>query len=290
MTTGPTLLDEAGKPRGLWLALDMTTRDGAFALWRDGVSIAKQTLPPATSDHDALFGSIQAAFKSAELSFAQLNLFAFANGPGSFTGLRIASTLGRTLKRFSSCAVFAVDSLAARAGARALGAARERSSSIELIVAALPAGRGQHYVGHYAVIGALPTGVTERGADQLLPIALETGREPAIEDLSAAVADLPASSGLVLAPHDTSEHGARDGVVRVDAEAAAVAVGCLVAAEFASDGATGDPADPARPVQTDGSGLLPRYIRPPACEEVYEERRSAAIARAAERRGDAPSR
>ncbi|HOG29557.1 MAG TPA: tRNA (adenosine(37)-N6)-threonylcarbamoyltransferase complex dimerization subunit type 1 TsaB, partial [Vicinamibacterales bacterium] len=71
------------------LALDTTTRGGSIAVARDGVVCSVLTGDPARPHAERLPGDLTRALAGAGLSLAQVDVFAVAAGPGSFTGLRI---------------------------------------------------------------------------------------------------------------------------------------------------------------------------------------------------------
>jgi len=73
----------------LVLALDSTTRQGSIALTRDGALLATYTGDPETTHGERLPGDLVSVLGAHALSVGEVDLFAVASGPGSFTGLRI---------------------------------------------------------------------------------------------------------------------------------------------------------------------------------------------------------
>jgi tRNA threonylcarbamoyladenosine biosynthesis protein TsaB len=73
----------------LVLALDTTTSSGSCALARDGRVVCEQVndAPDAHAEH--LPGDLMALLDRAGNRLADIDIFAVATGPGSFTGLRI---------------------------------------------------------------------------------------------------------------------------------------------------------------------------------------------------------
>jgi len=73
----------------LVLALDTTTRLGSVALRRDGALLEVETGDPALTHGQRLPGDVMRLLQRQRLHPADVDLFAVASGPGSFTGLRI---------------------------------------------------------------------------------------------------------------------------------------------------------------------------------------------------------
>ncbi len=71
------------------LALDTTTRWGSHALVRDGVTIALSVGDVNRAHAERLPGEVLALLAGQGLGLDDVDLFAVASGPGSFTGLRI---------------------------------------------------------------------------------------------------------------------------------------------------------------------------------------------------------
>jgi tRNA threonylcarbamoyladenosine biosynthesis protein TsaB len=101
------------------LALDTTTRAGSVALVHDDGVIAERRGDPARPHAERLPREILALLADHGQQSADIDLFAVASGPGSFTGLRVgiatiqglAFVLGRRI-----AAVSALDALAQSAG------------------------------------------------------------------------------------------------------------------------------------------------------------------------------
>jgi tRNA threonylcarbamoyl adenosine modification protein YeaZ len=75
--------------RMLVLALDTTTRTGSCALARDGRTVLEQTGDGTRSQAARLPADLMGLLSLAELPLADVDVFAVATGPGSFTGLRV---------------------------------------------------------------------------------------------------------------------------------------------------------------------------------------------------------
>ena len=71
------------------LALDTTTRRGSVALARDGAIVDLWAGDPAITHGQRLPGDLMRLLDQQHLRVADIDLFAVAAGPGSFTGLRI---------------------------------------------------------------------------------------------------------------------------------------------------------------------------------------------------------
>lgn len=71
------------------LSLDTTTRTGSVALWRDGVVIAERTGDRTTTHGQRLPRELVDLLAFCGVRLSDVDLFAVAAGPGSFTGLRV---------------------------------------------------------------------------------------------------------------------------------------------------------------------------------------------------------
>jgi tRNA threonylcarbamoyladenosine biosynthesis protein TsaB len=73
----------------LILALDTTTGAGSCALARDGVVVREDALDPSRQVAVQLPDALDALLALADAELREVDAFAVATGPGSFTGLRI---------------------------------------------------------------------------------------------------------------------------------------------------------------------------------------------------------
>lgn len=73
----------------LVLSLDTTTRAGGCALMRDGQVVREQASDPSRDQAERLPGEIAALLEREAVSLQNIDCFAVATGPGSFTGLRV---------------------------------------------------------------------------------------------------------------------------------------------------------------------------------------------------------
>lgn len=80
------------------LAIDTSTMLGGVAIMEDERLIAESRLNIKSTHSERLMTEIEHCLKRAELSISNIDVFAVAIGPGSFTGLRIGLS---TVKGFS---------------------------------------------------------------------------------------------------------------------------------------------------------------------------------------------
>ncbi len=78
----------------LILALESTAKTASAALWRDGEMLALSSLSSGNTHSTTLLPLVEQMLTATGCSLSDVNLFATAVGPGSFTGIRIgAATL-----------------------------------------------------------------------------------------------------------------------------------------------------------------------------------------------------
>jgi tRNA threonylcarbamoyladenosine biosynthesis protein TsaB len=78
------------------LALDTSTEHCSVALWRDGV-VHERAVRAGQSHSEMLTGMVDAVLSEGGLRLAMLDGIAYGQGPGSFTGLRIACAVAQGL-------------------------------------------------------------------------------------------------------------------------------------------------------------------------------------------------
>ena len=185
---------------------------------------------------------------------ADVDIFAYSCGPGSFTGLRVAATVARMMQSAVGCRVVAVPTLEVIARN-----ALHHPDRTTRILALLDARREQVYAAVFErVDDDTLRCVTE--ADVHEPAALLNTIDPPFwivgEGVRAYEEACAASEGKVL---DRSYWP--PSVEQVLA----------IAQRMAAEGRF------CRPEE-----IVPLYLRPPACEEVYEQRRAEARRRRGE--------
>ena len=105
------------------LALDTTTRDGSVALVDEHHVIEERRGDAARSHAERLPGELVALAAAHGLSVSEIDLFAIASGPGSFTGLRIGIATIQGLALTSGRRIVAVSALEALAESAAIAPA-----------------------------------------------------------------------------------------------------------------------------------------------------------------------
>ncbi len=78
------------------LALDTSTEHCSVALWRDG-TVHERTVRAGQTHSEILVGMADAVLADGGLRLAMLDGIAYGQGPGSFTGLRIACAVAQGL-------------------------------------------------------------------------------------------------------------------------------------------------------------------------------------------------
>lgn len=78
------------------LALDTSTEHCSVALWRDG-AVHERALRAGQGHSEMLTGMVDAVLVEGGLKLAMLDGIAYGQGPGSFTGLRIACAVAQGL-------------------------------------------------------------------------------------------------------------------------------------------------------------------------------------------------
>ncbi len=148
-------------PDRLVLAIETATRAGGVAIAR-GETVLEAIAGDASISHSTnLLEMIQIVLRTAGVHLREVDLFAVASGPGSFTGLRIGLATAKAFAVHLRREVIGVSTLAAVAHA----------SQVEgNVVALLPAGRGEVFAQRFAVREGIITAVDE--PQHLPPVAV----------------------------------------------------------------------------------------------------------------------
>jgi tRNA threonylcarbamoyladenosine biosynthesis protein TsaB len=238
----------------LVLALDSTTRAGSVALWRDtaldvrpgdGSRTHAERLPAELADVAAAHGC----------SISDVDLFAVASGPGSFTGMRVGIATIQALALVQGKPVVAVstlDLLACAGAAHAGGAA--------LVLSWMEAYRGEVF----ASITRVRTG----GAAE----------PPQLELLAAAAVGRPADLAADWAPRLAAAAGAETSTLIVIGDAVPSTTETLRSA--LGPGATLLDAPPLAGFLAQAAAAAPHLaVRPHAIVPVYVRRPDAELGR-----------
>src|SRR5712664_4997897 len=140
----------------LILAIDTSTRAGSIALLRDSQVLAEIAAREETPYSTRLFRDLELLQSRAHFRMDQIDLFAVAAGPGSFTGLRVGLTAVKAWAEVFRKPIAAISTLEANAA--------QSNGSAGLLAPFFAAGRGQVFGGLYAREG----GCLVRQADEVV--------------------------------------------------------------------------------------------------------------------------
>ncbi|MBC8029357.1 MAG: tRNA (adenosine(37)-N6)-threonylcarbamoyltransferase complex dimerization subunit type 1 TsaB [Pyrinomonadaceae bacterium] len=126
----------------LILSLETATLGGSVWLGRGSCHLAARNGDPQVSQSNSLLSDINACLKDAGLALDDVDFFACASGPGSFTGLRIgiATLKGLAASLNRPCV-----------GIPTLAAVAHSAGPSMATVALLPAGRGEVFTQMFSV-------------------------------------------------------------------------------------------------------------------------------------------
>lgn len=157
------------------LALDSATEQCSAALWQDGRLYQRCSTTP--QHHAAvLLEMIDGICRESGISLPQVDFIIYGQGPGSFTGVRIAVSAVQGIALGLEKQTVGVSSLASLA----LGALRQ--SSCDLAVSSIDARMGEVYLGIYG-----------RDGDGVQPLCREQVLKPqaALAEIAAVTAGRP---------------------------------------------------------------------------------------------------
>jgi tRNA threonylcarbamoyl adenosine modification protein YeaZ len=126
----------------LILSLETATLAGSVWLGRGKLQLATRNGDPQVSQSNSLLSDISASLNEAGIALEDIELFACAAGPGSFTGLRIGIATLKALAATMNHPCVGIPTL--HAVAHSAGASKAT-------VAVLPAGRGEVFAQMFSV-------------------------------------------------------------------------------------------------------------------------------------------
>jgi tRNA threonylcarbamoyladenosine biosynthesis protein TsaB len=130
------------------LAIETATRAGSVAVSRDDQLLSCASGDASSSHSTDLIENVDRILRETGLKLGDVDLFAAAIGPGSFTGLRIGLATVKSLAVSMNKKCVGVSTLAAVAHA-----AGESGRTVAL----LPAGRGEVFAQMFSVVGNVVT-------------------------------------------------------------------------------------------------------------------------------------
>ena len=158
----------------LVLALDTTTRQGSAAVTRDGVLVGTFAGDAAVTHGERLPGDLIRLLSAHTLRVSDVDLFAVAAGPGSFTGLRIGIATQQGLAVANNRPLVGISALdAINAAIRSLSpqplalSPHPALSPASEVATWMDAQRGQVFSALYSGNRALESASVEKPADVL---------------------------------------------------------------------------------------------------------------------------
>ncbi|HBB98230.1 MAG TPA: tRNA (adenosine(37)-N6)-threonylcarbamoyltransferase complex dimerization subunit type 1 TsaB [Blastocatellia bacterium] len=136
------MITSTEKTEPVILAIETATRSGGVAVARGEQVLAARAGEATVSHSMNLIEMIEETLQEAGVKLSEVDLFAVAEGPGSFTGLRIGLA---TVKAFAAHLNRKV------AGVSTLAAVAHASGATGEIIALLPAGRGEVFAQRLSV-------------------------------------------------------------------------------------------------------------------------------------------
>src|SRR5262245_26916897 len=229
------------------LALDTTTRSGSVALIDDHRIEAERDGDATRTHAERLPQEILSLLAEHQLSTPDIDLFAVASGPGSFTGLRVGIATVQGLALVHGRRVVAVSAL------EALGhVAGKELAQGSLVGAWMDAGRAEVFTALYRISAASPF-TSQRLVE--LEAAAVGGPAGVLERWAALLGSAPvvlAGAGALMYEELIRAHRVNARVVDVGQLAGAIG---LIAGSCAVAGET-----------VDAAGVRPLYVRRPDAE------------------------
>jgi tRNA threonylcarbamoyladenosine biosynthesis protein TsaB len=181
----------------LILSVDTSTRAGSAAILRDDEVLAEVSGYEETPYSSRLFRDVALLQERANFSMDQVDVFAVAAGPGSFTGLRVGLTAVKAWSEVHGKPIAAVSGLEAIAAEFMVGEA-PGASNPHFIAPFLDVRRGQIFGAIYRRISGDVTGLALASDESILSVEefleMVKGKSPqAIEIVSPTPDMIPAA-------------------------------------------------------------------------------------------------
>lgn len=93
------------------LAIETSCEQASLALWLDGALLEKPLQGSGAQHSGSLLPSLKTLLAEAQVSIGSLDVIAFGNGPGAFTGVRLACGVAQGLALGASLPVAPIGSL-----------------------------------------------------------------------------------------------------------------------------------------------------------------------------------
>lgn len=133
----------------LVLALDTSTRAGSCAVARDGVVLREDTGDPDRPHDERMPGDLMALLDGAAIALRDIDIYAVATGPGSFTGLRIGIATMQGLAFAAGKPLIGISAFAALAQIATSPGSRRATPAAPKVATWIDAWRGEVYAALY---------------------------------------------------------------------------------------------------------------------------------------------
>jgi tRNA threonylcarbamoyladenosine biosynthesis protein TsaB len=152
------------------LALESSTALGSVALLRDGVVLGEESSLKQRSHSEFLNSALSRLAFSLNLHLSEVDIIAVSVGPGSFTGVRVAGGLAKSLAYSLKKEIWAVDSLSVLASMMG-------SNFVGQVFSGINAYKNMMYCSCFLQSGAVfgPTTVELNDIDQFINTHFPTG-------------------------------------------------------------------------------------------------------------------
>jgi len=146
------------KERPLTLAVETSSRTGSVAIALNGKMLGETVFSAPLSHSAEIFPAIHALLNQFNIQSSQIEHIYISVGPGSFTGLRIATTIAKIMQLAHAVKIVTVDTLDVVAAnvinlipGKNLSATNHKlpAMSVEKVAAILDAKRGQFFIAVY---------------------------------------------------------------------------------------------------------------------------------------------